>query len=139
MGVMREGLLEEAAPRGQLEEVRKAFTSQGILPEKRGVLVNLAQHPAVWGFLTHFHFPTVDGGGSARKSGPGERPEPLAPKPGLSLQCSFQRHCSDEATLAAKGGERVGRLLGRREALGEPPDLGGNSRPPRCQGTPGRS
>lgn len=38
------------------KEAKKAFTSQGILPEKRGVRVNLVQHPAVWGFLTHFHF-----------------------------------------------------------------------------------
>lgn len=94
MGAKKEGFLEEAAPRGQLEEVKKAFTSQGILPEKRGILLNLAQHPAVRGFLTHFHFPTVGGGGSARKRGPRERPEPLAPKPGLSLQCSFQRRRS---------------------------------------------
>lgn len=36
---MQESFLEEAAPRGQLEEAKKAFTSQGILPEKRGVVL----------------------------------------------------------------------------------------------------
>lgn len=43
-------------PQGQLQEAKKAFTSQGILSEKRRPHVNLAQHRATWGFLTHFHF-----------------------------------------------------------------------------------
>lgn len=62
----------------------------------------------------------MTGGGTARKSGPRERPELLTTKPELSLQCSFpETSALGEASVAASQGRGGGTAPGEKRGLFE--------------------